>query len=49
MTLYTEIKGLYLSDCQITEPFAHSNDPAAADRLWKLSEGLVGEEFNLER
>ncbi|KAK4234089.1 hypothetical protein C8A03DRAFT_47497 [Achaetomium macrosporum] len=43
-----EIKGVYLSDCQIAEPFAHANDPVAADRLWKLSEELVGEKFALE-
>ncbi|KAK3306095.1 uncharacterized protein B0T15DRAFT_218219 [Chaetomium strumarium] len=43
-----EIKGVYLVDCQITEPFAHANDPVAADRLWKLSEELVGEKFALD-
>ncbi|KAK0724459.1 hypothetical protein B0H67DRAFT_641000 [Lasiosphaeris hirsuta] len=43
-----EIKGLYLSDCQIAEPFPHASDPTAADRLWKLSEELVGEQFDLE-
>jgi hypothetical protein len=38
---------VYLVDCQIAEPFAHANDPVAADRLWKLSEELVGEKFAL--
>ncbi|AEO68559.1 717e08bc-3d8f-40cf-91fd-5198c6e3a931 [Thermothielavioides terrestris] len=42
-----DVKGLYLSDCQIAEPSAHANDPVAAKRLWKLSEDLVGEKFPL--
>jgi hypothetical protein len=44
----TEVKGVYLSDCQLAEPFPHASDPVAADRLWKLSEELVGEKFSLE-
>jgi hypothetical protein len=43
-----DAKGLYLSDCKFAEPFAHASDPVAADRLWKLSEELVGEKFSLE-
>ncbi|KAK3689110.1 hypothetical protein B0T22DRAFT_528228 [Podospora appendiculata] len=43
-----DAKGLYLSDCQFAEPSPHANDPVAAERLWKLSEELVGEKFNLE-
>jgi hypothetical protein len=39
---------VYLSDCQIAEPFAHAKDPVAADRLWALSEELVGEKFSLD-
>ena len=46
--LAAEVGGLYLSDCQFAEPFAHARDPVAADRLWKLSEELVGEKFSLE-
>ncbi|AEO58418.1 hypothetical protein MYCTH_2305728 [Thermothelomyces thermophilus ATCC 42464] len=42
-----EVKGFYLSDCQYTEPSAHAKDAAAADRLWKLSEELVGEKFSI--
>ncbi|KAL2192340.1 hypothetical protein P885DRAFT_47958 [Corynascus similis CBS 632.67] len=42
-----DIKGLYLSDCQFAEPAAHATDTIAAERLWKLSEQLVGEEFIL--
>jgi len=47
LTLCTDIKGLYLSDCQFAEPAAHATDTIAAERLWKLSEQLVGEEFIL--
>ncbi|KAL2167489.1 hypothetical protein VTG60DRAFT_1183 [Thermothelomyces hinnuleus] len=42
-----EVKGFYLSDCQYAEPSAHAKDAAAADRLWKLSEELVGEKFSI--
>ncbi|KAH6845838.1 hypothetical protein B0I37DRAFT_193064 [Chaetomium sp. MPI-CAGE-AT-0009] len=42
-----EINGLYLSDCQFTKPAPHASDPVAADRLWSLSEELVGEKFSL--
>lgn len=48
LTQSVEVKGLYLSDCQITEPTPHASDPVAADRLWKLSEELVGQKFPLE-
>jgi NAD(P)-dependent dehydrogenase (short-subunit alcohol dehydrogenase family) len=46
--------GLYLEDCHIAEPAApdeeggvesYAIDPAAADRLWALSETLVGQAF----
>ncbi|KAK3377357.1 hypothetical protein B0T24DRAFT_666101 [Lasiosphaeria ovina] len=43
-----DVKGLYLSDCQIAEPVPHAKDPVAAERLWKLSEELVNEKFSLE-
>ena len=49
--------GLYLEDCQIGEPVTESNptagytdyalDEAAAERLWILSEDIVGERFTL--
>ena len=42
----TEIKGVYLSSCQIAEPTPFATDAANAERLWKLSEKLVGQEFN---
>ncbi|KAK4120464.1 NAD(P)-binding protein [Parathielavia appendiculata] len=43
-----DVKALYLSDCQFAEPFPHASDAVAADRLWKLSEELVGEMFSLD-
>ncbi|KIW20310.1 hypothetical protein PV08_00885 [Exophiala spinifera] len=36
---------IYLSDCQVAEPAAHAKDPIAAERLWKLSEEIVGQVF----
>ncbi|KAJ4288137.1 hypothetical protein N0V90_012154 [Kalmusia sp. IMI 367209] len=39
-------KGTYLSDCQITEQVPpYSLDKAEADKLWEISEGIVGEKF----
>ncbi|KAK3490066.1 hypothetical protein B0T13DRAFT_405549 [Neurospora crassa] len=43
-----ETKGLYLVDCQISDPHPHAKDEVAAERLWKLSEEIVGEKFTLE-
>ncbi|EAA30420.1 NAD(P)-binding protein [Neurospora crassa] len=43
-----ETKGLYLVDCQISDPHPHAQDEVAAERLWKLSEEIVGEKFTLE-
>ncbi|KAK5662437.1 hypothetical protein OQA88_8348 [Cercophora sp. LCS_1] len=42
-----EIKGLYLDNCQFKDPAPHASDPVAAERLWKLSEELVGQKFDL--
>ncbi|KAL1838377.1 hypothetical protein VTJ49DRAFT_2718 [Mycothermus thermophilus] len=42
-----DAKGLYLVDCQLAEPAPHTRDSISADRLWKLSEDLVGEKFSL--
>ncbi|KAI1389960.1 NAD(P)-binding protein [Hypoxylon trugodes] len=43
--------GAYLQDCQIADPWVHTVKPWAtsaveAEKLWKLSEKLVGQEFN---
>ncbi|CAI4216165.1 unnamed protein product [Parascedosporium putredinis] len=42
-----EQSGLYLDNCQFTTPIPHATNPASADRLWSLSEELVGEKFSL--
>jgi len=42
-----DIKGLYLKDCQIEDAAPHASDPKLAERLWHLSEQLVGQEFKL--
>ncbi|KAI2776295.1 NAD(P)-binding protein [Daldinia loculata] len=40
--------GLYLSDCQFFPSADFAKDPNIAERLWHLSEDLIGEKFNLE-
>jgi hypothetical protein len=40
--------GAYLSDCAVSEPLApYAKDPENAEKLWKLSEKLVGQSFDL--
>ena len=41
----TKDKSLYMSDCQLAEVEGWAVDPKAAERLWGLSEELVGEKF----
>jgi NAD(P)-dependent dehydrogenase (short-subunit alcohol dehydrogenase family) len=42
------IGGSYLEDCQVSDHHAAwALDPAAAERLWALSEELVGQQFSL--
>ncbi|KIX95555.1 uncharacterized protein Z520_08675 [Fonsecaea multimorphosa CBS 102226] len=38
---------IYLSDCQVAEPAGWASDGRAAARLWKLSEDIVGQKFDL--
>lgn len=38
--------GAYLEDCQIAEPEPYALDLEKAEKLWSLSEGLVGEKFD---
>lgn len=38
---------IYLSDCQLAEPAAWASDATAAERLWRLSEDIVGQKFEL--
>ncbi|RYP23484.1 hypothetical protein DL767_008800 [Monosporascus sp. MG133] len=35
----------YLDHCQISEPFEYALDPENAEKLWELSEQLVGQKF----
>ena len=37
---------VYLDDCQMRRPSKWASDPQKAERLWKLSEELVGEKFS---
>ncbi|KAG4431514.1 hypothetical protein IFR05_013011 [Cadophora sp. M221] len=38
--------GVYLHDCQIRRPSKWASDPGFAERLWRVSEELVGEKFD---
>ncbi|KAI1370123.1 retinol dehydrogenase 13 [Hypoxylon crocopeplum] len=40
--------GLYLADCQFFPAADYAQDPDIAKHLWRLSEDLIGETFNLE-
>lgn len=40
-----DLGGTYLADCAVAEAAAYAVDPAAARRLWALSEQMVGESF----
>lgn len=37
--------GSYLADCQVGNPKATTKNTEAAEKLWALSEKLVGERF----
>ncbi|KAF5868470.1 putative short-chain dehydrogenase protein [Botrytis fragariae] len=39
--------GTYLADCQIAETADYTTNPDYAERLWALSEKLVGQKFDL--
>src|SRR6202011_1910549 len=49
--------GLYLEDCNIAEPLQHPNykegffpyaiDKAGAQRLWQMTESMLGQTFNI--
>jgi NAD(P)-dependent dehydrogenase (short-subunit alcohol dehydrogenase family) len=43
----TDLKVTYLNDCQVAEPAAWACNPDSAERLWKLSEEIVGQKFEL--
>jgi hypothetical protein len=46
--LVTGLSGIYLDDCQFAKAAAFATDSNIADRLWHLSEDLVGQRFDLE-
>lgn len=37
--------GSYLADCEVEEVYEFAKDEKVVDRLWEVSEGLVGEKF----
>ncbi|KAG5305379.1 hypothetical protein I7I50_05757 [Histoplasma capsulatum G186AR] len=39
--------GSFLMDCQISAPAAYSVNEESAEKLWKLTERFVGQEFKL--
>lgn len=39
--------GSYLADAKVEPAYEYATDPANAERLWKLSEELVGEKFDI--
>jgi NAD(P)-dependent dehydrogenase (short-subunit alcohol dehydrogenase family) len=39
-------KGVYLSECQVADCPSWAREPELAERLWKVSEELVGEKYN---
>jgi hypothetical protein len=42
-----DIKGLYLNNCQFQDPAPFAQKSESAEKLWHLSEELVGEKFEL--
>ncbi|KAE8441056.1 hypothetical protein EG329_005918 [Mollisiaceae sp. DMI_Dod_QoI] len=42
-----EPNGVYMADCQYAEAAPFAIDPKMAEKLWSLSEELVGEKFSL--
>jgi hypothetical protein len=43
-----EVSGAFLNDGQVKEQAAYAQGKETAERLWKLSERIVGQEFPLE-
>ncbi|KAK6969116.1 hypothetical protein R3P38DRAFT_3505214 [Favolaschia claudopus] len=43
--VHSDKAGAFLSDCNIKDAAAHSTDPATAEKLWAVTEKLVGEKF----
>ncbi|KAK6977158.1 short-chain dehydrogenase/reductase family protein [Favolaschia claudopus] len=45
-TRFEDKGGAFLSDCNIKDAAAHSTDPATAEKLWTVTEKIVGEKFS---
>lgn len=41
------VSGVYLDDCQVKEPAQHILVYADAEKIWTISEKLVGEHFQI--
>jgi hypothetical protein len=39
--------GMYMKNCQPTKTYEYVEDPENAERLWKISEELIGEKFEI--
>jgi hypothetical protein len=39
--------GMYMMNCKPTETYEYVEDPENAERLWKISEELIGEKFEV--
>jgi hypothetical protein len=44
-----DVQDGYLADCQLAPAAEYATDAKIADRLWVLSEELVGEKFSLSK
>jgi NAD(P)-dependent dehydrogenase (short-subunit alcohol dehydrogenase family) len=44
---FDDRSGSFIEDCQISNPEPYAVDPVSAERLWALSEELVGQKFNI--
>jgi len=44
---HLEFSGAYLFHSEIANAAPHASDPEVAERLWELSERLVGQKFEL--
>ncbi|KEF59134.1 uncharacterized protein A1O9_03978 [Exophiala aquamarina CBS 119918] len=45
--LSSDLDVIYLSDCQVAQAADHARDQKAAERLWQLSEAIVGRQLKL--
>jgi hypothetical protein len=45
MFVHTGEVGVYLDDCHLKRPSKWASDPVKAEKLWALSEKMVGERF----